>query len=69
MAFLPLRPGRRAFVIELKMDGTPGGAVTQASARRYADALASYGGEALIVEVAYDRKTKRRTCKFEKIGD
>lgn len=69
MAFLPLRPGRRAFVVELKMAGAPGGAVAQARGRRYADALAPYGGEALIVGVAYDSKTKRHTCKIERIGD
>lgn len=45
------------------------GNVAQARGRRYADALAPYGGEALIVGVAYDRKTKRHTCKIEKIGD
>lgn len=35
--------------------------------RDYVDALRDYQGNLLLVGVNYDRKTKKHTCKIEKV--
>lgn len=59
-------------ILELKVDHTPGEAIRQIKERRYALKFQGklgdepkYGGRILAVGIAYDRDTKKHSCKVE----
>ena len=61
-----------ALVIELKWNQSAWGAIAQIKDKRYPEALSGYGGDILLVGIAYDRDAKgdgrRHTCVIEKAG-
>lgn len=57
-----------AVVLELKYGHSAETAITQIHEKRYAGALTDYVGEIVLVGINYDKKTKRHTCKIERIG-
>lgn len=57
-----------ALVIELKWNQSAEGAIDQIKKRRYPEAVRGYGGDILLVGIAYDksREGRKHTCKIEK---
>lgn len=60
-----------ALVIELKWNRSAEGAITQIKNRRYPAALEGYGGDILLVGIAYDREERgakrKHTCVIERV--
>lgn len=60
-----------ALVIELKWNRSAEGAIAQIKDRRYPAALAGYGGDILLVGIAYDREERgakrKHTCVIERV--
>ena len=60
-----------ALVIELKWNQSAQGAIDQIKDKRYPEALSSYGGDILLVGIAYDREAKgdahRHFCVIERV--
>ncbi len=54
-------------LIELKWNKTDTGAIGQIKKNDYPQILKDYGGDILLVGVNYDAKSKKHTCKIEKI--
>ncbi len=71
--FKPFRNrGDDCIILELKVDGTPEEAIRQIKEKKYALAFSPklgtppiYTGRILAVGIAYDRKTKRHSCRIE----
>lgn len=61
-----------ALVIELKWNQSAEGAIRQIKKKSYPDALLGYGGDILLVGIAYDKEGKaekrKHTCRIEKIN-
>ena len=57
-----------ALVVELKWDKSAKGAIEQIKERGYADWIAGYTGEILLVGVNYDKGEKVHQCVIEKLG-
>jgi len=57
-----------AMIIELKYNHSTEEALDQIKNNQYADCLKDYRGEILLVGVNYDKKTKKHSCKIEKIS-
>ncbi len=68
VAFIPVvpSPNRPAILVELKWNKAVTAAMEQISLKRYANALAHYRGNIILVAVTYDSKTKTHVCKIEK---
>lgn len=64
-AFVP------ALVIELKWNQSAEGAVSQIKKKRYPDALLGYGGDMILVGIAYGKAEngsgRTHTCKIERV--
>lgn len=60
-----------ALLIELKWNQSAEGAIDQMKKKRYPDAFLGYGGDILLVGIAYDKdrndKNRKHTCKIEKV--
>lgn len=60
-----------ALVIELKWKQSAESAIDQIKEKRYPDALLGYGGDILLVGIAYDKtgndKGRKHTCKIERM--
>ena len=56
-----------ALVIELKYNQTANTAIDQIKQKQYADKLAEYSGEVMLVGISYDKETKTHTCRIEKM--
>lgn len=56
-----------ALVVELKWDKNSESALNQIKDRNYPEVLKNYGGEIVLVGINYDSKTKRHSCKIERI--
>ncbi len=70
VVFIPRQKSRRpAMVIELKYDQTAESAIDQIKKKKYTSVLSDYRGELLLVGIAYDKKTKKHTCRIEKIQE
>ena len=69
VCFIPrkLYADKPAAVIELKWNKSVEGAISQIKEKRYVDALKDYQGNILLVVVNYDKKTKKHSCKIEKL--
>ena len=57
-----------ALVVELKWDKTADAALAQILQRDYPDVLRSWGGELLLVGIAYDPKTKEHACTITRMA-
>lgn len=56
-----------AFIVELKWNQTAKTAIDQIKQKNYVKCLKNYSGDVLLVGVNYDKKSKKHTCKIEKI--
>lgn len=56
-----------AFIVELKCDHSAEEAVEQIRNKNYTDCLKDYIGEVLLVGINYDKKSKKHTCRIEKV--
>ena len=56
-----------AAIIELKMDASAESAIAQIKERKYTEALQDYRGNLLLAGINYDRKTKKHSCRIEKL--
>jgi hypothetical protein len=54
-------------IVELKMNKSADGAIDQIKNRNYPQALENYGSDVLLVGVSYDEKSKKHTCRIERI--
>ena len=68
VAFIP-KPSSLypAMVIELKWNKTSDAALDQIIDRKYAASLQDYTGEVILVGLNYDEKSKRHTCRINRI--
>ena len=55
-----------AMIIELKYDKSAEGAIAQIKEKKYIESLKEYQGNLLLVEINYEKETKRHTCVIEK---
>jgi hypothetical protein len=55
-------------IVELKMNKSADSAIDQIKNRNYPQALKDYGSDILLVGVSYDDKTKKHSCRIEKIS-
>lgn len=72
--FYPERKGADAFILELKIDGTPEEAIQQIKNKKYAlrfvgkmGEAPKYTGRILAVGISCSRKTKEHSCKIEEL--
>lgn len=66
IAFLPRRHSDKpAMVVELKYNKSAEGAIEQIKTKGYAQALAEYKGNLLLVGINYDKDTKEHSCVIE----
>jgi hypothetical protein len=69
VVYLPKRGSAMpALVIELKWNKSAEGAIAQIKDRNYPQSLRGLGSDILLVGINYDEKTKKHTCKIEKIA-
>lgn len=66
VVFLPRKPDRPAFIVELKRNKTPESALNQIKEKKYFECLHHYQGELLLVGINYDEDSKAHTCKIER---
>ena len=69
VCFIPRKSysDKPAVVIELKWDKEAEGAIKQINDKNYVAALKEYHGNLLLAGINYDKKTKRHSCKIEKL--
>ena len=64
-------PGKRsllpAMILELKWNRTEDAAIAQIRKNNYPAVLRNFGGEIVLAGINYDAKTKKHTCRIEKI--
>lgn len=70
MVFMPLPcyPAQIPMLIELKWNRSANAAIKQIKNKEYHGALKGYKGEILLIGLNYSKKTKKHTCKIEKIN-
>ena len=56
-----------ALVVELKWNKSAETAINQIKEKKYAESLADYAGNILLVGINYDKKTKEHSCKIEEV--
>ena len=69
ICFIPrkLYADKPAAVIELKWDKSAEGAIAQIKDKQYVEALKDYQGNLILAGINYDKKTKKHSCKIEKL--
>lgn len=69
LVFIPKRGklDAPALIVELKWNKSAQTAIQQIKDRKYAQALSGYTGDALLVEISYDKKSKEHQCVIEKM--
>ena len=69
LVFLPRKnhTDKPAMVVELKWNQSAEGAVSQIKRQEYGKALETYHGKVLLVGINYTKKSKKHTCKIEKL--
>lgn len=68
IVYLPRsRSSYPVMVIELKWNKSTRSAISQIKERDYPDILKAFSGEILLVGISYDEKSKKHSCKIEKI--
>lgn len=69
VVFLPRKASSLPILlIELKWDKTEQGAIEQIKRKDYPQILKGFGGPILLVGINYDAKSKKHTCKIEKMN-
>ena len=58
-----------AILLELKYDQSAHSAIDQIHQKEYKGKIIQYGGEAILVGINYDVKTKKHECKIEKLSN
>lgn len=71
ICFIPrkVHADKPAVIIELKSGKSAGDAINQIKEKNYTEALDEYRGNLILVGINYDRKTRKHTCKIEKIDN
>lgn len=67
LALIPYIPNIPALIIELKCNDSAGSAINQIKNKEYDDLLQHYRGDMLFVGVSYSKRSKKHTCKIERI--
>ncbi|MCQ2335794.1 MAG: ATP-binding protein [Paludibacteraceae bacterium] len=67
LALIPYVPNIPALIIELKCSDSADSAINQIKNKEYDDLLQHYRGDMLFVGVSYNKKSKKHTCKIERI--
>lgn len=69
LVFLPVAgTDKPCMVVELKYNSSAHGAIGQIKAKDYPLSLQGYAGEVVLVGINYDRKTKKHSCKIERVS-
>lgn len=69
VVFIPKRDtSLPAMIVELKWNETAESAIRQIKEKRYPAILEGYVGEMVLVGINYDEKSKKHSCKIERIG-
>lgn len=63
----PMHLDKPAVIVELKWDETAEGAIAQVKERQYVDGLKDYQGNLILAGINYEKKSKKHSCKIEKI--
>lgn len=63
----PMHGVRPALLVELKWDASAETALRQIQEKQYVAALEGFAGEAILVGISYDRKTRVHSCRIEKM--
>ena len=66
MVFIPKRD-KPAMIIELKWEQDVETAISQIKEKKYPKGLEKYKDNLLIIGIAYDKQTKKHTCKIEEL--
>lgn len=66
-SFHPIRKRDKAFIVELKKDEKVDIALAQIKEKEYVQKFKSENNEVLAVAICYDSKTKKHSCKIERI--
>ena len=67
MNLLDIRKRDKAFIVELKKDEKVDIALAQIKEKEYVQKFKSENNEVLAVVICYDSKTKKHSCKIERI--
>lgn len=68
VVFVPKRNSTLpAILVELKWDKPAEGALSQIKNKNYPSFLKGYGGDIVLVGITYDEKTKKHSCKIERV--
>jgi hypothetical protein len=54
-------------LVELKWNKTAEGAISQIKEKNYPQVLEGFGSDILLVGINYDEKTKKHSCRIEKV--
>jgi len=68
VVFIPQMAGKPAIVVELKYNRSAKTAIRQIKENRYPEVFEHFSGEIILVGINYSKKTKKHTCKIEKIN-
>lgn len=67
LVLIPYLPNIPALVIELKHNNSAESVLRQIKEKNYCQALNNYKGDLLFVGISYDEKTKKHSCKIERL--
>lgn len=66
LAFIP-KTDKPAILVELKWNQDVNTAITQIKEKKYPSVLEKYKDNLLLVEITYDKKTRKHICKIERL--
>ena len=66
LAFIP-KTDKPAILVELKWNQDVNTAITQIKEKKYPSVLEKYKDNLLLVGITYDKKTRKHTCKIERL--
>jgi len=66
--FLPKKSGRKAIILELKVNDTCQAAVSQIKEKNYIEKAKEYARDILLVGISYDKLKKKHDCLIEQIN-
>ena len=68
IVFIPKQKGKDpAMIVELKWNRSARAALRQIKHKEYAGVLADYPGDILLVGINYTKKSKKYTCRIERV--
>lgn len=67
LVYIPLNPTKSTILIELKKDKTANSGIDQIKEKNYPSRLEHYKDNLLLVGINYDSKTKKHSCKIERV--